>query len=842
MATGIPAMGSPVGQQEASIEPSFFPLASQIPSTPLQGPSSRSFLAQLQNVSPVTPNESTRTNGTPHRLAAVSTTPLRSPAVRQPSPLAGVASSELNASRTSNLLSLDMLEPPVDMSNLRDTTDRLPDDDQATFHQSTFYAGGGERPTSGESPPPTPVSYDPPTPTSVSFPYADLESSTRSHLRDARREPDDESGDSTQTVLLHAKGEDSGFALPERSRLATQSSFSSVLDFYSRSPPKESPAVPLPSAAPMAPATTPRKTSHPTPEPCGDLTIYHTPRADLQLRILQMELESPMDGSVVLADPDRSSFDPEASFSRSIIDRGLSPGQPGSPSLILSFIEDDSVDYASSSPLTPSLMASFPRAPSPGQPVLVPTSDVAALNAEFYQSHRDLLAVTQKKYDLQVEIATELEMTLRRKEAELRTARLQIDRMGEVRDLEVRLEMQRHDADQARSTAAEEVRLKDEALNREAAAQDRIARLEAEVRDLQIKGEATTASSTPASESVPESLKNQLSERDDEVVELKQQVAGQQGEIKRLAARLIDSALEKDAATAQISALEQDTIASALLHETLKGKFADRERVIERLEARLTASAAESTEQLQDILTSHHRETSEQRSRVAALKTEIDRLQTQLGTGEGPIDRPTSEANTSVSLIVVLATARRDLVRLADQTAKDARTIKMHQEELDHQWKQADETRDELVRLRQHRDQLAESLLQTDETIDGLQADLTAVQEERDALLTEREELVAERDDALAGIGPPEAEDWATERDEIITERDTILAERDAAWEEREELLGQLDDHSQALADKTAEVERLTKVRRRLSPSEIDLLKHVTDDCKCLTADPRLDG
>jgi uncharacterized coiled-coil protein SlyX len=555
-----------------------------------------------------------------------------------------------------------------------------------------------------------------------------------------------------------------------------------------------------------------------------------------------MELESPMDGSLVLADPDRSMFDPEASFSRSLVDRGLSPGQPDSPSLILSFLEGDSVDYAPSSPLTPSLMASFPRAPSPSQPVLVPTSDVAALNAEFYQSHRELLAVTQKKYDLQVEIAAELESTLRRKETELRTARSQIDRMGEVRDLEVRLEMQRHDAEQARLAANEEASLKDEALAREAAACDRVARLEAEVRDLQIKGEAASTASTPVGETVPGSLEDRLAERDDAVDQLEQQVAAQQAEIKRLAARLIDSALEKDAALGQISALEQDAIAQTLLHEALEGKVADRERDIERLEAQLAASAAESTDQLQDILASHHREATEQRAQVAALEAEVDHLQSRLIAAE-PVNLPMGEAAAPSTLVVALAAARRDLDRLADQTAKDAQTITMHQDELDHQWKRADETHDELVRLRQHRDQLAESLLQTDETIDGLQADLAAVQDERDALLTEREELLAERDDALAGNSSPAADDWAAEREELVAERDAVLAERDAAWEEREELLGQLDDHSQALADKITEVERLTEVRPPpvarlilLTPSKQSRLTFCAH-----MADPRLD-
>lgn len=732
LATGVPTLSSSLAYHDETAEPSFFPAAAEMPSTPLQGPASRSFLDRLNGISPATPY----------------------------------------AWRSDGDLTIGMLggwdesrDPtPAKAASSGTSPDQAPDDNL-------------------------------PTPTSSSFPYRDMESSVRSCGRSTRHDDaeDGSGGDSTQTVVLHAAGAASPAHKP---RLANQSSFSSVLDLYSRSPPRPSPA---------AASSTPRKTPPSTSDSCGDLTVYHTPRADLQLRILQMEMESPAEDDGAR---DRSAFDPDASFSRSIVDRGLSPGQPGSPSIVLSFVEGDSVDYAPSSPLTPSLYARFPRAPSPGQQVLVPTSDVPALASDYYQSHQQLLAVTKKKYDLQVEISAELESSLRRKEAELKTARAQIERMGEVRDLEVRLEMERHDAAQAREVLALEASRKEEALALAADLQARLAQREAEVRDLEIKHSA--APDQPQTDPTPAAsdVAAKLAERDADVALLQTQVEEQLAEIKRLASRLIDSVVDRDAALAQASALEQETIAASLSTEALEGKVADRERVIDRLTAQVAAQTAESMEEMQAILASHHRQSSDLRAQAAALEVEVARLRLSSAPGDQLVN-----ADSSV-LVVALAAARRDLGRLTEQAAKDARTITMHQEELDHQWKRADETHDDLARLKQHRDQLVESLQQTDETIDGLQADLTAAQEERDELLAEREDLIAERDDALAngGNGGAGAEDWEAERDELVAERDAILGERDAAWEEREDLLAQLDDHSQALADKIAEVELLTQV------------------------------
>lgn len=695
-----------VASREAG-DPSLFPSDSQLLATPLQNPVSMSFLDRLHGVSPATPLDSSDKHTLPEMS---STTPTRQPTAHRSAN--GSLSSHL-PSPPSTLLSMEMLEPPCDMSDLRDITNRLPTD-------SADLA----------------LSYDPsvddmPTPTSNHFPYHELESSVSSgHV--LQRAEELQASDSTLTITLPAVHVPSSQESPRPQRsLVMKSSFSSVLEFSSSndrcsSAGRSSPT--SPSARSSHLSNTPRK------ESASDVTIYHTPRSDLQLRILQMEMESPTD------DGQPQLFDSDVSFSRSLVDRG----QPGSPSVVLSFLQDNSFD---SSPITPSLIPSFPAAPSEDARLLVPSADLASLNVEFNESHLHLLTVTQKKYGLQMQISDELETTLRRKEKELKALKGQMERMGEVRDLEVRLNMQRDEAQQARNALEAEVRLKEEA-------QARAERLEVEVRDLRVKESAGVNPQPTAGSTDDVRLAGQ-----ETTTHLQSQVDDQLQEIKRLASRLVDSVQAKDAALQQVAVLEEEAVVVSLSKEALEGKLADRERVVARLEAKLEKNDAESTEGLQQILSSHHQQAADLHAQVDALQNEVASLRAQPPT-----------PSVSNSLVVALAAARRDLGR-------------------------ADEIHDELVKLKLHRDQLVQSLQSSDDVVDGLETELEAVQAERD-------ELVAERDQRAAVEGGGE---WIAEREDLVAERDSML-------EEKEELLAQLEDHAQVLADKIAEVESLERV------------------------------
>lgn len=699
-----------VASREAG-DSSLFPSDSQMLATPLQNPVSTSFLDRLHGVSPATPLDSSDKH-TPPEMS--STTPTRQPIAHRSAN--GSLSSHL-PSPPFTLLSMEMLEPPYNMSDLRDITNRLPTDSASLA-----------------------LSYDPsvddmPTPTSNHFPYHELESSVSSgHV--LQRAEELQASDSTLTITLPAVDIPSSQESPRPQRsLAMKSSLSSVLKFHSsddRCSSAERSSPTSPSARSSHLSSTPRK------ESASDMTIYHTPRSDLQLRILQMEMESPTD------DGQPQLLDSDVSFSRSLVDRGLSPGQPGSPSVVLSFLQDNSFD---SSPITPSLISSFPAAPSEDAGLLVPSADLASLNVEFNESHLHLLTVTQKKYGLQMQISDELETTLRRKEKELKTLQRQMERMGEVRDLEVQLNMQRDEAQQARDALGAEVRFKEEA-------QARAERLEVEVRDLRVKESAGVKPQPTAGSTDDVHLAGQ-----EITTHLQSQVDDQLQEIKRLASRLVDSVQAKDAALQQVAVLEEKAVVVSFSQEALEGKLADRDRVVARLEAKLEKFDAESTEGLQQILSSHHQQTADLHVQMDTLRNEVASLRAQPPT-----------PSVSNSLVVALAAARRDLGR-------------------------ADEIHDELVKLKLHRDQLVQSLQSSDDVIDGLETELEAVQAERD-------ELVAERDQRAAFEGGGE---WVAERKELVAERGSML-------EEKEELLAQLEDHAQVLADKIAEVEGLERV------------------------------
>jgi len=144
--------------------------------------------------------------------------------------------------------------------------------------------------------------------------------------------------------------------------------------------------------------------------------------------------------------------------------------------------------------------------------VLVPSlspHEVLALNTEFYESQQELIESSRAKYALQLEISNTLQASLEKREAELRELRKlvaaskaveagsreagrveeagrvgegveRVD-VGEVRDLEVRLEAERRETERVREERDEEREKRMELENGLEDLKEGFERLEAEI-------------------------------------------------------------------------------------------------------------------------------------------------------------------------------------------------------------------------------------------------------------------------------------------------------------------------------------------------------------------------
>lgn len=513
----------------------------------------------------------------------------------------------------------------------------------------------------------------------------------------------------------------------------------------------------------------------------GDLTVYLTPRSTLQERMV--DLSTP-----------RSPFSADLNclFSRQLLDKALSPthGQD-SPSLVYAVL-----------PLDGEASAEFQAGRSVAVPSL-PPDQLLALNAELQDAWEARLSFVARQLELQAEISRELEGSVQRKDSELRELKRQRSSMGEVRDLEVRLEMERNDTEAAIKERDVERQLREEMEEGLADLRRAIKSLEAERRDQEVAAEGARWSSmspTAAAEaegSWPIALESKrIAQLEAGLAQANKTLSEKEDSLAVLQKRLENAQQTLEGREEKLHIAKEDNTLIVGRVDELELKVAELEEENRVVVAKL--------EESQHLLNEDHARYEEERNALATAHRDV-LAELQALASVAPTAGPTTAVDNELrTLVVTLAASRRDLASLAIENSEKACRLQENIDELNHQWKRAEQTHDEMDRLKVHRDQLADSLRAAEEERDGLEQKV-------EMLAAERDMVVQEKDAILAG-----QEELVYERDAYLEDRDQLVVQRDEAWEEKESLLEQL-------TEKEEEIAAIEEVRNVTSPPPLVL-------------------
>lgn len=767
----------------------------------------------------------------PHRLSTI-------PGSTTPSMALG-SDDQHDVSYSSSLISMDFPVPPGDMSNLlgditRPQTGMV---DASESVASTAGPGGQDesRTTRGgedtareiAAPEGQEESNGQPSRLSSSFPYMSLESSTRStsSCDEGRSASNNPFRTSTSTI----QGDQSTRRQSSMS-IASQNTITEAIGYYSQpSTPFTPPRNPSSSPADVTMYHTPAAAYHtrsgmPSSASAGDLTVYHTPRSANSFHFSSTHFNSPRNlptpspatkesSLLPLGPATPATFNPDASFARSIIEKGITPGQVGSPSLYAHF------DYADS----PSAAVALRHKLGGNEEVLLPAlspAEVVALNAEFHAAQQDLIESSRAKYTVQLEIQKELKAALGRRDEELVRLRKEV---GEVRDLEVRLEGERRERESMTEGMQKEKDKREQVERELESVKERMERIEAESKDREIREAAKSQrAGSPEPSELQEGdlvahLRDTLSVRELSLWELRAQLKTQQGDLDTARSDNTTLAQQLDSLSDQVTSLTQT---NASIVDTI----AEQDRSLAALTDK--AQTLESEHVVPDAST-----TKVDQAEMDTLRSTIRDLEARLS------DSSKSLANISASptllspptvvysgpFAVVVAALTRDLTAasskvsdLTFQATRDQAKIKEANAEMQFQWDQAEKHHDEIASLKKQTDQNAEEVERAQQDLTKVQEELDEVCRERDGLLDTQEALVEERDKAIAekeeveaaGGGEADAEamrQMQVDLDYVEEDRDQIVAQRDEAWEERDQLQARLDE-TEGLEDEIAEI------------------------------------
>ncbi|KAL7416268.1 hypothetical protein BDY24DRAFT_379021 [Mrakia frigida] len=766
-----------------------------------------------------------------------------------------------------SLPSMDFPVPPEDMSNLMGDVSRQPGMEISDSNVTSMDQDQEEEGDQDESRT-TRGGQDATTRMSSSFPYLSMESSTRSSCDEERSSSNnpfrsshsfESNGASLHQASSMSKDRRRESATSTLSVISSQNTITEAIDYYSQptdaqTPPRPSPSTPAaanadltiyhtPSPPPPTSSSSSRNRSSFLPSSSSaDRTVYHTPRsANSSLHFGSISFNTPRtlastttpsrsgggggDVSTFLANNNNNSSNPDASFARSIVEKGITPGQVGSPSFYFNLDQSPSVP---------------PSHRNEGEMILVPSlspNEVLALNTEFYESQQQLIESSRTKYALQLEISQELEASLAKREAELKALRkevvtgggqrAEVEVGGEVRDLEVRLEAERRETEKVREERDEEREKRKELESGLEELKEGFERLEAENRDREIRGvrerrNVEEEGEGEEKERVVLQLREKISQRELSLWEVRAKLLEQE--------KVLEMAREDNGTLAgQVDSLEDQVASLTETNGSLVETVSEQDKLIESLSIRLRTQESERVEQASKVEKAHHLELENVRASSSLVVVADKSSRSLLATS--PISSPSSSLDLQSGLLpVVVAALRRDLSSLTSQSLRDQAKIQINSEELENQWKRADETYDEITKLKHHRDQLQETCTRLEEDYAALDQQLVQVSAEKESLLDTQDALIGQRDAVMAekeeleaqgGGGSGQQEELEEERDFLLEERDRIVAQRDEAWEERDELQVKLEEAMgtiEAMEGEAAEMnEQITQLSEEIT-------------------------
>lgn len=595
-----------------------------------------------------------------------------------------------------------------DESNLLDQSERLPEGEDtelkldtitSTIQESSRNEGDSEATAMNNTSIQRPVSN--------SFPFASLESSGRSYASTSREPLEDEDeGELTQfhTVIYDL---DDRLPTPERSQSVREASttppgtpFVAVSQTrFASSSPSSTPPYHLAYTSPFAGNQdvtiyhTPSRpsSSYFTSSHSQDRTTYHTPRSTSSALASRLEYQLAESPGTPVTHHDRESvpshdtllvvpFDPELSFARSLVDKGLSPSPSHQNHLAPQHQSHASISsdlILTIDPESPSSAIVRRSIPSVGHQTLIPSNlsapEVLALNAEFYASQQNLIQVYQAKYELQTDIARELEGALGRRDEEIRMLKAAATALSVESVSKTPVPPQ---------TLASETNKSTDVARTQAA-------LDQQTRDLEIRLESERRESATLRDRLDaiEFDRQAANAREDE---LRAIVGGLEEEIKELGVQQLRR-VEEDGAGGDRTELVTE----------LREKLAERELALWELRKEVDSFKQQDIDVTEEKQAEIRRQEQDEQEKerlqviVDGLKSQVQHLST-LTPSTDASQASSDQAEAIQTLTATLVAVRTENEQLQAEATKDKTKLEENRGELEHQWKMADRAWEEI--------------------------------------------------------------------------------------------------------------------------------------------------